>query len=50
MEFGFFEAMPQEWRVMILILVGLLVLAGILALYDKRKNMVGALSGNYILW
>lgn len=38
MWFDFIQATPQERITMIAILVGLLAVAGVLYLYDKRKN------------
>lgn len=38
MVFNFLWATPEEWVIMILFMVGLLAVAGILYLYDKRKN------------
>jgi hypothetical protein len=38
MGLDFLEATPEERIIMIVVLVGLLAIAGIIALYDKRKN------------
>jgi hypothetical protein len=38
MGFDFLQATPEERIIMIVIFIGLLAIAGILALYDKRKN------------
>jgi hypothetical protein len=38
MGFDFLQATPEERIITIIVLVGLLAIAGILSLYDKRKN------------
>jgi LPXTG-motif cell wall-anchored protein len=38
MGYDFLQATPEERIITIIVLVGLLAIAGILSLYDKRKN------------
>lgn len=38
MGFDFLQATPEERITMIVILIGLLAVAGVLYLYDKRKS------------
>jgi len=38
MGYDFLQATPEERIITIIVLVGLLAIAGILSLYDKRRN------------